>query len=111
MAKVRILLICGSGASTGFMAANMRKKAKERGMDLIIEARSEAEIENHADEVDFILLGPHLGYLEKDIEERLKECNIKNVIVYVMNKSYYSTLDGDAAINDLLTHMGKGEKV
>ena len=105
MSKKRILLICGSGASTGFMAANMRKTAKERGLELIVEAHSEAEVENYADEADFILLGPHLEYLEKDIEERLKECDITDTKVYVMKKSYYSTLDGNAAIDDLVAHM------
>jgi len=105
MNKIKILLICGSGASTGFMAANMRKAAKERGLEFIIEAHSEAEIENYADETDFILLGPHLEYLEKGVEERLKECNITGVKVYVMKKSYYSTLDGGASIDDLIEHM------
>lgn len=43
MAK-NILLICGSGASSGFMAANMRKAVKKEGLDYKIKARSEAEL-------------------------------------------------------------------
>ena len=34
----RILLACGIGASTGFMAANMRKAAKAQGLDVSIHA-------------------------------------------------------------------------
>lgn len=39
-----ILLICGSGASSGFMAANMRKAAKKKGLNYEIKARSESEL-------------------------------------------------------------------
>ena len=33
MAKHDILLVCGSGASSGFMAANIRKAASARGLE------------------------------------------------------------------------------
>lgn len=41
---MKILLMCGAGASSGFMAQAMRKAAKERGMDIEVIARSEAEM-------------------------------------------------------------------
>lgn len=104
MKNITVLLVCGSGASTGFMAANMRKAAKARGLEANVLARSEAEVENYADEADFILLGPHLDYLEDEIKERLEGSNAKT---YVMNKSYYSTLNGEAAIDDLIRHMNE----
>ena len=40
MKKLRVLLVCGSGASSGFMAANMRKAAVEEGLEMYIKARS-----------------------------------------------------------------------
>ena len=33
MKKLNVLLVCGSGASSGFMAANIRKAAAEKGLD------------------------------------------------------------------------------
>ena len=39
----RILLACGIGASTGFMAANMRKAAKAQGLDVSIHAVSKSQ--------------------------------------------------------------------
>ena len=30
--KMKILLVCGAGASSGFMAQSMRKAAKKRGL-------------------------------------------------------------------------------
>ena len=42
---MKILLMCGAGASSGFMAQAMRKAAKEQGLDDIdVIARSEAEM-------------------------------------------------------------------
>lgn len=55
-----ILLICGSGASSGFMAANMRKAAKKAELYYKIQARSEAELGEYADEIDALMVGPHL---------------------------------------------------
>ena len=40
----RILLACGIGASTGFMAANMRKAAKAQGLDVSIHAVSKSQV-------------------------------------------------------------------
>ncbi len=55
-----ILLICGSGASSGFMAANMRKAAKKKGLNYEIKARSESELADYADSIDALMVGPHL---------------------------------------------------
>ena len=41
---IRILLACGIGASTGFMAANMRKSAKAKGLDVTIHAVSKSQV-------------------------------------------------------------------
>ena len=38
---MKIILLCGSGASSGFMAASMIKEAKTRGLDYEIEDHSE----------------------------------------------------------------------
>ena len=46
-----VLLVCGSGASSGFMAVNIRKAAKKRGIDMTVTARSEAELPARAEEV------------------------------------------------------------
>ena len=52
METIRVLLVCGSGASSGFMAGNIRKAAAERGLEISVNARSESEIENYIDDID-----------------------------------------------------------
>jgi PTS system cellobiose-specific IIB component len=98
MDKLNVLLVCGSGASTGFMAANLRKEAKKRGLDWEISARSETELESFDDEINCIMLGPHLAYLLEELTERYRGKDIK---VAVMEKRYYSILDGAEALNHI----------
>lgn len=100
MKKLRVLLVCGSGASSGFMAANMRKVAKEKGIDANITARSEAEIESYIDEIDALMIGPHLAYLLDEIDDILKGTQVKAIL---MKPEYYSTLDGTKALDHLLS--------
>ena len=88
----RILLACGIGASTGFMAANMRKAAKAQGLDVSIHAVSKSQVPEYADKIDVLLLGPHfsaevpkykemcrrfLADTEDFSEEHLKEAGIE----------------------------------
>jgi PTS system cellobiose-specific IIB component len=98
MSKLHILLICGSGSSTGFMAAKMRKEAAKQGLDWEITARSEGEVENYVDNAHCIMVGPHLAYLIDELKERYGDRDIK---IALMDKSYYSTLDGIAAIKHI----------
>ncbi|MHA6529836.1 PTS sugar transporter subunit IIB [Paenibacillus sp. BAC0078] len=99
---LNVLLICGSGASSGFMAANIRKAAKKRNLNMDIKARGEAEIENYIHDIDALLVGPHLAYIMDDINEVTKDTNVR---VLLMKPSYYSTLDGEAALDDLLSEL------
>ncbi|MQS76581.1 PTS sugar transporter subunit IIB [Companilactobacillus halodurans] len=98
----RVLLVCGSGASSGFMAANMRKAAKKRDLDLKIQARSESELENYLNEIDVLMIGPHLAYLEDEMKDLVSD----KVKVILMNADYYSILDGSKAVDHLLNVIG-----
>jgi PTS system cellobiose-specific IIB component len=98
MEKLNVLLVCGGGTSTGFLAANIRKAAARQGIDMEVTARSETEVEEYIDEVNCILVGPHLSYLFDDLKEQHKDRNIKMAIA---EKSYYATLDGDAALKHI----------
>ena len=103
MSKLNVLLVCGSGASSGFMSAKMRKVIKESGLDIAVTARSESEIENYIDEIDALMVGPHLAYILDDIDEYTQGADVK---VILMKAEYYSKLDGAAALDDLLSNIG-----
>ena len=104
MEKLRILLVCGSGASSGFMAANMRKAAKVMGYDVEIRARSESEIDNYIDEIDALMVGPHLAYVMDDIDGYTDG---RHFPIILMKAEYYSTLNGEKAMMHLLKEIKK----
>ncbi|QIK69069.1 PTS sugar transporter subunit IIB [Erysipelothrix sp. HDW6C] len=107
MKKLRILLVCGSGASSGFMAANMRKAAASKGLDASITARSESEIENYIDEIDVLMVGPHLAYILDEVDSYIGDAPVK---VILMRPEYYATLDGARAIDHLMQEIGMEEQ-
>jgi len=100
MKKLRVLLVCGSGASSGFMAANIRKAAKEKGIEIEVQARSDSEIDNYIEDVDLIMVGPHLEYIMEELEEYTKEYSVK---VALMKPEYYSRLDGVKALEHIMS--------
>ena len=104
MNRLRVLLVCGSGASSGFMAANMRKAAKEMNQDNEIKARSESEIESYIDDIDALMVGPHLAYVLDDIDEYTDG---RDIPVVLMKAEYYSSLDGKKAIEHLYEAMNQ----
>ncbi len=99
MKKLNVLLVCGSGASSGFMAANIRKAATKKNIEIDIKAKSEAEIENYIDSIDILLVAPHLQYILDEIEEHGINNNVKIILI---KKEYYATLDGENVLEQIL---------
>ena len=87
---IRILLACGIGASTGFMAASMRKSAKQQGLDIKVNAVSKSQVMEYADKIDVLLLGPHFSGEVSKYREMLKDHHVK---VTSIDPEYYAELD------------------
>ena len=94
---IRILLACGIGASTGFMAASMRKYAKDEGLDCTIKAVSKSEIMDYADKIDVLLLGPHFASEVPEIQAQVAPYGVK---VMAIDPDYYAALDGEGILED-----------
>ncbi len=86
------------------MANNIRKAVTARGVDMSVMARSESEIENFIDEIDVLMVGPHLAYIIDEIDDYVGEYPVK---VVLMRPDYYSTLDGEKAVDHLLEAIGQ----
>jgi len=98
-----VLLVCGSGASSGFMAANVRRAASSRKMEINIFARSDSEIVDYIETIDILLVGPHLAYMVDSIEEITKK---QGVPVYVIPQGIYGSLDGNKLLDFILDKLG-----
>lgn len=97
---MKILLMCGAGASSGFMAQAMRRAAKEQGLDnLDIIARSDAEMMNNLKGTDLIMFGPHLEYKKDALENDLKPYNVPFTFI---DKDAYGSIDGVATLKKAL---------
>lgn len=107
METLRILLVCGSGASSGFMAANIRKAAAARGLDVTVTARGESEIENYVDEIDVLMVGPHLAYILDEVDDYVGD---RPIAVMLMKPEYYSTLNGNAAVDHLISALTEDDE-
>ncbi|MEJ8736704.1 PTS sugar transporter subunit IIB [Erysipelotrichaceae bacterium HCN-30851] len=91
MNQVRILLCCGAGMSSGFLASNARKVAKKQKMDVSVEARSHSEVGEYLSNIDVLLLGPHYA---TELEHYKALAEPHNVKVAVIPQDIYATLDG-----------------
>ncbi len=103
---MKILLVCGAGASSGFMAQSMRKAAKSRSLEIEIVARSDAELLNNITDADLLMVGPHLEYNAESIK---KEVEPYGVPVLFIDKEAYGSLNGDAALSQALDYLGTVE--
>lgn len=97
-----ILLICGSGASSGFMAQSIRKAAKKRGLELNVNARSDSELDEYLPDIDVLLIGPHFRFIEPEVKEKAAPYGVP---VEVLDQSIYGVLDGDKALDLVLTML------
>ena len=61
MDKMFIMLCCGAGMSSGFLANQARKAAKKRKLDTTIEARSHTDVSGYLSSISILMLGPHYG--------------------------------------------------
>lgn len=103
MTDYNVLLVCGSGASSGFMAANIRKAAAARGITMKVNARSESEILNYVEDINCLLVGPHLASNLDSIKEDIEGYDIKCALI---SKECYARLNGDMAVDQILGLFG-----
>lgn len=85
-----IALICQNGASTGMFAAAMKNAAKEKGIDISIEAYPDNQVGEFIKQKDLILIGPQIAFkkdsiLKKFPEEAYKFRNIDSMDFGFMN--------------------------
>ncbi len=64
----KIMLCCNAGMSTSLLVQKMQNDAKDRGLDVEIQARPLNEAMDHLD-ADVILLGPQIGYVKGDFQK------------------------------------------
>lgn len=93
---MRVLVVCGAGASSTFVAMWVRKAAAARGLDVIASASSETELDALAADIDVVLIGPHLADRFDDLAEHVRARGASAVL---LSEQIITTRGGDAALD------------
>ena len=88
---MRILVVCGAGASSTFVAQRINAAARRRGLPYAATATDERRLPQDVGRSDLILLGPHLGPRLGPTRELAAP---HGVGVLVLDADVFSDLDG-----------------
>ena len=93
MADTTIMLVCASGMSTSLLVSKMKKAAEEKGVDAEIFAVSASDADNNLanKDIDVLLLGPQVKYMEKEFAGKLADSDTK---LAVINMQDYGMMNG-----------------
>jgi PTS system cellobiose-specific IIB component len=71
-----ILVVCGAGASSTFLASRMRALAVERGLDVTARAASNLDLSSRLPDARVLLVGPHLATSFEELKAEAGEHSV-----------------------------------
>ena len=98
----KIMLVCSAGMSTSLLVTKMRTAALENNINVDVFAASEAEVKDHIDDVDVVLLGPQVRFLLSKMQKMIKP---RGISVAVIDSINYGMMKGDAVLEQALSLM------
>lgn len=88
---MRILVVCGAGASSTFVAQRVRHAAHDQGLDYSAFAGTELSLPIDLDAADVVLVGPHLAHALERIE---RDAEPRGTTVVLLPDDIFTDLDG-----------------
>lgn len=102
---VRIIVVCGAGASSTFVAHRIRRAAAARGIDVRATATSESQLAQALADADVLLVGAHLGDRVGLLRKRAGEASVP---IAILPESASAAADGEEALDLALESAGVG---
>lgn len=96
----RITLVCGAGMSTSLLVTKMNTAAIKLGEPVKIIAVGEADLKNHIDDTDILLIGPQIRFLLNKYKTAFEP---KGIVVDVINSVDYGMMNGEKVLKHALT--------
>ncbi|CAG9295365.1 PTS sugar transporter subunit IIB [Celerinatantimonas diazotrophica] len=96
---INIVLICAAGMSTSMLMQKMKDSAKKRNLDISVLAMPEGRLDTHKGQIDILLLGPQIIYLEDKIREIYEKKGVKVAVIDMVD---YGSMNGDKVLDDAL---------
>lgn len=97
----KILLVCAAGMSTSLLVNKMKAAAKEKGVEINIEALSISECSSVIDSVDIVLLGPQVRFQKPQVDKLANG----RIPVEVIDMKLYGTMNGKAILESTLAKI------
>jgi len=88
---MRILVVCGAGASSTFVAQRVRHAAHDRGLPYSAFAGTEQSLPIDLDAADVVLVGPHLVHAMERIE---RDAAARGTTVVLLPADIFADKDG-----------------
>ncbi|MET0297516.1 MAG: PTS sugar transporter [Microbacterium sp.] len=101
---MRILVVCGAGASSTFVAQRVRHAAHDRGFDYAAFAGTELSLPIDLDAADVVLVGPHLAHAIDRIE---KDAALRGTTVVLLPADIFTDLDGTRTLQLVRDAVGE----
>lgn len=93
--SMKILVVCGAGASSTFVAQRVRRAAETRGRDWHVAATTTIALEPDLDGADVLLVGPHLQDRLDDLEPM---ASARNTAVVLLPDDVFRDHDGERTL-------------
>ncbi|SEB39781.1 PTS system, cellobiose-specific IIB component [Paramicrobacterium humi] len=103
---MKILVACGAGASSTFVALRVRRAAAARGIDLAVTATPLSALPGALAGADVLLLGAHLA---DRADELAVMARAAGVAVAVLPEAASANADGSAVLDLALDVAGAGQ--
>ncbi|MCR2763959.1 PTS sugar transporter [Microbacterium sp. zg.B48] len=103
---MRILVVCGAGASSTFVAQRVRHAAQDRGLPYAAFAGTEKSLPIDLDAADVVLVGPHLSHAIAGIE---RDAASRGTTVVLLPPDIFTDLDGTRTLALVHAAIGLGE--
>lgn len=92
---MRILVVCGAGASSTFVAQRVRHAAQARGRDISAIAGTEQSLPIDLDAADVVLVGPHLQHA---LDRIRRDAAPRGARVVLLPSDIFTDLDGSRTL-------------
>jgi PTS system cellobiose-specific IIB component len=94
------MLCCSAGMSTSMLVRKMVEAAKERGLEVDIEAYGVAEFDSQFPHYQAVLLGPQVKYMLKTLSEKAA---VQGIPVQPIDPMDYGMQRGDKVLDFALS--------
>ena len=100
---MRILVVCGAGASSTFVAQRLQRAADAAGFDCVVAATTQSTLIGDLASCDLVLIGPHLRDRHDEIT---RDAAVHHVRTAVLPGDVFGDLDGSRTLALVRTATG-----